>query len=339
MRLTWHRQDLVLRHPFTISRSSVSTKQTVLVELEHEGIVGIGEAVPTRYYCQTVESSEAALEGMAGVLGKDPFQIETILNRCLERYDDQRAAVSAVDAALHDWVGKRLGVPVWRLLGLDAGTIPITSITIGIDQPEVIEAKTVEAASFPILKVKVGTDRDEEILSAVRRAAPDKVLRVDANAGWTTPDAGERIRQLARYDLELIEQPIPPGDTEGLRGLRKLGVAPIVADESCVRPADVLPLRESVDGINIKMCKCGGIREAVRMIHLARGCGLKVMIGCMIESSVGIAQAAQLASLVDWIDLDGHLLLDQDPFEGIGGAGGRLTLSERPGLGVVRRNT
>jgi L-Ala-D/L-Glu epimerase len=337
MKLTWSRQELVLHHPFTISRSTTSVKETVLVELEHDGIVGLGEAVPTNYYHQTVDSSEAALEGMAGLLDHDPFQVESNLARCIERHDDQRAAISAVDSALHDWVGKRLGVPVWRLLGLDPRLTPVSSFTIGIDEPGVVESKTAEAASYPILKVKVGTDHDDEILSAVRRVAPDKMLRVDANAGWSASNAAERIRHLRRYRLELIEQPIPPGDPAGWSALRGVTVAPIVADESCVRPADVLPLRGLVDGINIKMCKCGGIREALRMIHLARACGLKIMIGCMIESSVGIAQAAQLGPLVDWIDLDGHLLIRNDPFEGIGGANGRLTLSDRPGLGIARR--
>ncbi len=337
MKLRWATQELVLKHPFTIARSSVSAKQTLLVELEHDGLVGVGEAIPAAYYGQTPASAEDALAGMADLLGDDPFQIDPILTRCFERFDDQRAAVSAVDSALHDWVGKRLGVPVWRLLGLDPGAVPITSFTIGIDDPDAIEAKTAEAAEFPVLKVKVGTDHDEQILSAVRRVAPDKTLRVDANAGWPPATAAERIRQLVPYGLELVEQPVEPGDNQALRRLCQLGIAPIVADESCVGPADVIPLAGCVDGINIKLSKCGGIREAIRMIHLARACGLKIMIGCMIESSVGIAQAAQLAPLADWVDLDGHLLIRNDPFEGIGGATGRLTLTDRPGLGVVRR--
>jgi len=337
MQLRWSRQDLVLHHPFTIAYSTTPAKQTVLVELEHDGLVGFGEAVPTAYYGQTLESAEAALAGMASLLGSDPFQIEPILHRCLQRFDDQRAAVSAVDAALHDWVGKRLGVPVWRLMGLDPTAAPMTSFTIGIDEPGMIEKKTAEAAEYPLLKIKVGTDRDDEILSTVRRVAPNKTLRVDANAGWSADVAENCLRRVAAYGIELIEQPMPPGDPQAMRRLRDLEVIPIVADESCVRPSDVLPLRGCVDGINIKMCKCGGIREALTLIRLARACQLKVMIGCMVESSVGIAQAAQLAPLADWIDLDGHLLLANDPFEGIGGAGGRLTLTDRPGLGVARK--
>ncbi len=337
MKLRWSRQQLLLEHTFTISRSSASAKETLLVTLEHDGIVGLGEAIPSDYYGQSLASNEAALGGMARLLGGDPFQIEPILQRCIEQYDDQRAAVSAVDGALHDWVGKRLGVPVWRLLGLDAGAAPLTSFTIGIDEADVVEAKTAEAAAYPILKVKVGTDDDEAILSAVRRAAPDKILRVDANAGWSPETAAECIRRLARFDLQFVEQPIAPGDRQTLRRLRQSVGMPLIADESSVRPADVVPLAGCVDGINIKLSKCGGIRQALRMIHLARACGLKVMLGCMIESSAGIAQAAQLAPLVDWVDLDGHLLIRNDPFEGIGGAAGRLTLTNRPGLGVSER--
>lgn len=307
------------------------------MELDHDGVVGMGEAVPADYYGQTLDSAEDALAGMGELLGDDPFQIEPIVERCLDRYDDQRAAVSAVDGALHDWVGKRLGAPVWRLMGLDPKAAPVSSFTIGIDDLDVIEAKTAEAAEFPILKVKVGTDHDEEILSAVRRVAHDKSLRADANCGWTIDNAEERIRRLQRFNIEFVEQPIAPGDNEAMRTLRQATPVPIVADESTVRPADVIGLADCVDGINIKLCKCGGIREALRMIHLARACGLKIMLGCMIESTLGIAQAAQLAPLADWIDLDGHLLITSDPFEGIGGAGGRLTLTDRPGLGVKPR--
>ena len=337
MRLHWSRQELALKHTFTIARSSASVKETLLVELEHEGVVGTGEAIPTSFYGQSLASAEAALAEMAELLGGDPFQITPIVDRCLARFDDQRAAVSAVDAALHDWVGKRLGVPVWRLLGLDPEAAPLTSFTIGIDEPDVVEAKTAEAAGFPILKIKVGTDRDAEILSAVRRVAPDKVLRVDANGGWPPAAAAEQIRRLEPYHVELVEQPVEPGNNDALSGLRQAAPVPIVADESCVRPTDVVALAGCVDGVNIKLSKCGGIREALRMIHTARACGLKVMLGCMIESSVGIAQAAHLAPLADWIDLDGHLLIREDPFEGIGGANGRLTLTDRPGLGVDRR--
>lgn len=335
MELRWSRQQLILKHAFTISRSSVSAKQTIRVELDHDGVVGLGEAIPTDYYGQTLNSAESALSGMADMLGDDPFQIEPILDRCLERYDDQRAAVSALDGALHDWVGKKLGVPVWRLLGLDPTAAPVSSFTIGIDEIDVIEAKTAEAAEFPILKVKVGTEHDEEILSAVRRVAPDKTLRVDANCGWTAAGAVDEIARLKRHNIEFVEQPIAPGHNDDLRGLRSRTDIPIVVDESSVRPGDVIPLSGCVDGINVKLCKCGGIREALRMIHLARACGMRIMLGCMIESSLGIAQAAQLAPLVDWIDLDGHLLIGNDPFEGIGGAGGRLTLTDRPGLGVA----
>ncbi len=338
MELRWSRQELVCRHAFTIARATTSVKETVRVEIEHDGIVGMGEAVPSSYYGQSVDSVERTLPRLADLLGDDPFQFEPILARCVHDCGGQRAAIAGVDGALHDWVGKRLGVPVWRWLGLDASAVPTTSFTIGIDEPDVIEAKTAEAAEFPILKVKVGTERDEAILKAIRRVAPDKIIRVDANCGWTAASAVEHIHRLRRFDLEFIEQPIAPGDPSALRSIREASPVPIVADESSVHPADILPLNGCVDGINIKLSKCGGIRLALRMIHLARACGLKIMLGCMLESSLGIAQAAQLAPLVDWIDLDGHLLISNDPFEGIGGERGRLTLTDRPGLGVVLRD-
>ena len=274
---------------------------------------------------------------MGGLLGSDPFDLQGIIERLLDGFDDQRATVAAVDAALHDWIGKRLNAPVWRVLGLDRGRTPLTSFTIGIDEPEMIGRKVDEAAEYPILKVKVGGDGDEQILQAVRQHAPDKTVRVDANCGWTGANALENLRRVARFDIEFVEQPMPAGDNAALAELTRAGVLPVVADESAVRPSDVSALAGCVDGINIKLCKCGGIRQALEMIHLARGLGLKVMLGCMVESSLGIAAAAQLAPLVDWVDLDGHLLLAEDPFVGIGGQGGKLTLSDRPGLGVTPR--
>jgi L-alanine-DL-glutamate epimerase-like enolase superfamily enzyme len=213
----------------------------------------------------------------------------------------------------------------------------VTSFTIGIDDLDVIAEKVREAEPYPILKVKVGTKNDEAILSTIRKVAPDKPLRVDANCGWTSANVVERCEALLQYDLEMIEQPTSPDDTNALPALRKKLTTPIVADESCKGIDTVLPCVGKFDGINIKLCKCGGIRPALKMIHTARSAGLKIMLGCMVETSVGIAAAAQLAPLVDWIDLDGHLLLADDPFEGIGGTQGRITLTNRPGLGVVER--
>lgn len=337
MNFHWHRRIVHLHHPFNISRSRDSRpeKEILYVTCEHEGQMGWGEVAPDRYYGQTLESAERALAQLSQLPVTDPYDMENVFDWLWRRMPDQSATIAAIDSALHDLVGKLLGVPVWKLLGLDAGKVPPTSFTIGLDELPVMVQKVREAGDYPILKVKVGTDRDEAILGTIRELAPDKPLRVDANCGWDSATVVEQCRRLVRFDLEFIEQPTPAGDHDALKDLRGLGIAPIIADESCVGFEDVLRCAGHFDGINIKLCKCGGLRQGLKMIHVARAAGLKVMLGCMVESSVGIAAAAQLAPLADWIDLDGHLLLADDPFEGIGGAAGRLTLNARPGLGVA----
>jgi len=342
MHLSWKRVRCHTRHPFRIARPGASVSgcdlERIIVRIEHDGVVGLGEAVPVPYYRQTLESAEQTLAAAGPLLGDRPEPIEPIIDRLLERFDDQRATVAAVDAALHDWLGRRRGLPLWHMLGLDPSATPPTSMTIGIDEPDSIARKVAEAAGFDILKIKVGTPQDEQTLDIVRRAAPTQRIRVDANCGWTADIAAERIAALARFDLELIEQPIPPGQIDAVRRLRDaLGPRrpPIIADEDCVRPADVPKLAGAYDGINIKLCKCGGIVEALRMIAAARSLGLTVMLGCMVETSLGVAAAAHLASLVDYADLDGHLLLADDPFTGLQLERGIVCPGDRPGLGVA----
>ncbi len=337
MQLSWRRQSLRLQHPFTIARGTTSEKQTLVVELASDGVAGLGEVVPTRYYGQDIDSAERTLAAIGPLLGGDPFNLQAILGRLYQQFDDQLATVAAVDFALHDWLGKRLGVPVWRLLGLDPAAAPPTSFTIGIDKPERIAGKVREADPHPILKIKLGTAADEQILRVVREVAPGKRLRVDANAGWTAEEALDRVRLCADYGVEYVEQPVPPGDLETLRRLRRAEVLPIVVDESVVRPSDMPALVGCVDGINIKLDKCGGIRRGLEMIHAARVFGLKVMLGCMVGSSLYMAALAQLSPLTDWLDLDGHLLLAADPFGGLEYDAGRLVLSSEPGLGVALR--
>lgn len=341
MKLTWHRQQLHLRHPFNIARlprSSDTNKAVLIVEIEHNGRVGFGEAAPVSAYRQSLDSAEAMLASAARMLGHDPFALDAILDRLWGQFGNQSAAIAAIDGALHDLVGKMFELPVWKWLGLDPSRAPLTSFTIGIDDVNVVAAKVREAADYPILKIKVGTPNDNEILTTVRNEAPDKILRIDANCAWNSANVLDRCRHLSRlFDLELIEQPTAAGDHDALPTLKEAGIPPIVADESCVGIEDVQGCVGYFDGINIKLSKCGGIRQALRMIQVARSAGLRIMLGCMVETSVGIAAAAQLAPLADWLDLDGHLLLANDPFEGIGGQHGRLTLSERPGLGVVIR--
>ncbi len=309
----------------------------LLVQFQHEGLTGWGEAALNERYGHTPETADAALRQIAGSLPGDPLCIEPYIRGWLERLDHQRAAVAAVDAALHDWIGKRFEIPVWRWLGFDRSPVPLTSFTLGIAEPEQLRKKTQLAGEYPIFKVKIGGPRDVEMLRLIRSLAPHKRLRLDANGAWTAEEAMRRIPPLLEYGVEFIEQPVAAGDLDGLRAIRRSGLCPIVADESCVKASDVPRLAGCVDGINIKLAKCGGIREAMRMIHLARTLELEVMLGCMIESSLGIAAAAQLAPLADWLDLDGHLLLKDDPFTGIGGEGGRLSLSTSPGLGVSHR--
>lgn len=340
MKLEWRKLHLKAANPFRTARAVRTERTTLWVKVRHDGVEGWGEAVPMDTYGQTVESAERVLSSLGDLSGASPFEIEKITADLCNAYDGQRATVCAIDAALHDWVGKKLGVPVHRLLGLSSGPLPKTSYSLGIEEDESLLIERVRAArDFPILKVKLGSDRDLDMLTVIRRHASDAVLRVDANMGWTPDQALDLLPRLAALGVELVEQPLPATDLKGLRRLKEAAILPIVADESCVRPRDVPRVAGCVDGINIKLSKCGGIRPALAMIRLARALGLRVMLGCMIESSLGISAALQLASLADWLDLDGHLLLAEDLFEGIGGARGALVLNDQPGLGMACRES
>lgn len=334
MKLSWARQAIRPRFRFATSQGGMDEKETIVVRLEHAGVVGLGEVVPSALYGQSLESAEAALPNMAAVLGDDPFAIEPIVRRLVDQFDDQRAAISGLDAALHDWVGKRLGVPVWRLLGLGHARTR-TTITIGVAERDETRKKIAEAraAGYDALKVKVGTPTDWETLAFIRESFSGPLL-LDANEAWTIEEAPQRMAALQMFRPTMIEQPLKRADWRRLGELRGAGAAPLFVDESCERPADVVRLHGLVDGINIKLNKCGGIREALWMIALARGLGLQVMLGCFVSSSLAIAPALAIASLVDYADLDGHLLLAEDPFQGIERDGGTIWLGERPGLGV-----
>jgi len=238
--------------------------------------------------------------------------------------------------ALHDLAAKRVGVPLHRMWGLDAKAAPQSTFTIGLDTEEKIRAKVLEAAEYPILKVKLGTDRDEAILRTLRDTT-DREIRVDANCGWTVTQAIRMLPVLEEYGVTVLEQPVVPQDIAGLGAIRRRATIPVIADESCLVATDIPPLVGHVDGINIKLAKCGSLREAIRMIAVARAHHLQVMVGCMIESSIAITAAAHLAPLVDIVDLDGAALLANDPFEGATIHGGQLTLPTAPGLGVTRR--
>jgi len=244
------------------------------------------------------------------------------------------AARAAVDVAFHDLAGKKLGVPLHRMLGLSPKKTPLTSFTIGIDSLDVVRKKTREAAEYPVLKVKLGAGNDIEIVRTIREET-DALIRVDANAGWTLDEALRIVPQLAELGVELVEQPLPAGDFHCLRSLRSQVDLPIFADESVITSTDVPRLAGCIDGVNIKLMKTGGIREAVRLIHTARAYGMMVMLGCMIETSVAISAAAQLSPLVDFADLDGNLLISNDPYTGVRVDQGRLVLPEAPGIGIT----
>ncbi len=240
-----------------------------------------------------------------------------------------------LDGALHDWIGKRLGVPLWRLLGLSPRA-PHTSFTIGIDTVEGTRDRVRRALEFRALKVKVGGAEDLERLEAVRAEAPDATIRVDANEGWTLDAARDLMPELIRLGVEFVEQPFPAADTDSFNALKDLHPRlPVILDEGCQNLADVGPAAAYADGVNVKLAKSGGVREAVRMIHAARALGLHVMLGCMVESQLGVAPAAAIASLADWVDLDGHLLLAEQPFTGLRFEDGRVLPSAEPGLGVA----
>ena len=276
------------------------------------------------------------------LLGEDPIDVERLWHKMwVPKLTGRRGwttqFISAIDIALWDIRGKVANMPLYKLLGLTKYQTPITSFTIGIDDPETIREKVRLANLYPVLKVKVGVDRDLQILEAVRDVT-DKALRVDANGAWTAREAVERIIAMRRFGIELCEQPVAPGDIDGLRFVRERVEVPIFADESARTPDDIPRLAGAVDGINIKIMKCGGIREAIKMIHLARAFHMKVMLGCNIESSLSITAAAHVSPLVDFADLDGHLLLADDPFAGVKVEKGKLILPDGPGLGVTRRS-
>ena len=325
-------------HPFGIARGTQSAYRVVWVRLsDGDGLEGWGEADPSSFYGETADSVVAALGRLGPLLADaDPFDLESVEARLQASLQQNGAARAALSAALHDLVGKRLGVPLWKLWGLDPAKAPVSSFTIGIDKPEVIRAKVREAAEYPVLKIKVGTADDAAILGAVR-AETDKPIRVDANGGWTARQAVAALPMLKEYGVELIEQPVPPDDLDGLLEVRRASPLPIIADESCRTALDIPRLVGRVEGINIKLAKCGSLREALRMIAIARAHQMLIMVGCMIETSLGITAAAHFTPLLDVVDLDGAALLKHDPFAGATIAGGRVCLPTGPGLGVTRR--
>lgn len=335
MPLTISTRRLELKHTWTIARGSADHKEYNYVALEHEGVVGYGEAAHNARYGESLESVRAFLEASRALLqNADPWQFHELAAQIHNLAPGQYAAKAALDIALMDWVAKKLGVPLYRFLGLNREQTPVTSYSIGIDKPAAMQEKIRAASAFPILKIKLGSENDEELMRAVRDAT-NATLRVDANEGWKDRErALEKISWLAQMGVEFVEQPMPAGRLEDVAWLRERSPLPLVADEDVRTVADVPQLAQAYHGINIKVMKAGGLQESLRMIHLARSLGLKIMLGCMVESALGITAAAHLSPLVDWADLDGNLLLKHDPYRGVQVREGKLLLPEGAGLGV-----
>lgn len=336
MRLRHYAYSLKLNNTFTISHSSRNSTAAVMVELEHDGIIGFGEASLPPYLIETVESVQTFLSAIDIEKYSDLLSVEYILDDIDRISSGNTAAKAAFDIALHDWVGKKLGYPWYKIWGLSVDTIPDTSYTIGIDTLDKIRKKTVDASGFKALKIKLGHENDKEIIKVIRdvSAVP---IRVDVNQGWTDKYyALDMIGWLAEQNVEFIEQPLPVAQPDDTAWIRERSPMPIVADESVQRSKDILHIAGAFDGINIKLMKCTGMREANRMIVLAKANGLKVMLGCMTESSCAISAAAQLSPMADWVDLDGALLVANDPFMGARFLNGKILPLDESGIGCKK---
>jgi L-alanine-DL-glutamate epimerase-like enolase superfamily enzyme len=341
--LSFEELDLELTNPFGISRGTRSTAQNLVVLLSHGGLIGLGEAAPTASRGESQKTAKAFLTAVqeSKALGKDPFAVDEImqgLDRLAAGHDSVKAAI---DMALWDLIGKVTGLPLYRHLGLSGASKATNDMTIGIDTVAEMVRKAREAvmAGFKILKIKLGTDYDQEIILAIRREiGSDVVFRVDPNCAWTPKHAIKMSHFLADQNVQLIEQPIPKDSPlADYELVRRNSSLPIFADESIARAPDAVRLASGIDGIVVKLAKSGGIRNAIQLIHTAEALNLQVMFGCMVESSLGITAACQIASLVDFLDLDGALLLAEDPFEGVVWKDQLMQLPDRPGLGVVFR--
>lgn len=334
MRLQHRPLELHTIFEFRIAHGAKRAHVNTLVTIEHDGVTGVGEAAPSHYYGETTELVQAALDAWAPHLGDDPFALDAIAARLDGVLQGNTAARAGLEMALHDWIGKRLGQPVWRLFGLDPSRTPLSCVTLGMADPAEMERKLETVRDFPMIKVKLGGPGDVENLRRIRANYKGK-LQVDANTAWNAADAVRVLRLIEPLGIELVEQPVPRGDLDGLRWVRERSPIPVFADESAHSLHDVGLLAGRVDGINLKLMKTGGLREMRRMIEAARAHGMKVMLGSMVESSLALSAAAQLAPLVDYLDLDGHWLLKDDPFDGAPGERGLIRLNDRPGLGVV----
>ena len=334
MRLTYKPYTLNLKHVFTVAVHSRTTTPAILTTIVHDGFTGYGEASMPPYLGESQESVSTFLKRVDLSNFNDPLQLEEILIYVDGLAPGNGAAKAAVDIALHDLVGKMIGLPWYKIWGFNPQNTPDTTFTIGIDTPEIIKQKIGEAAPYNLLKIKLGSDNDREIIKSVR-SMTDKPLAVDANQGWTVKEqALEMIHYLNERNCLLIEQPMPKDMIDETAWLTARSPLPIIADEALQRLCDIPRLKDVYTGINIKLMKCTGLREAYKMLILARSLEMKVMLGCMTETSCAVSAAAHLSPMVDWADLDGNLLIDNDPFDGMKIIDGKITLSDRAGIGI-----
>lgn len=335
LNLSFKPNELKLRHAFNLARSSRTTTPDVLVQLEYDGIVGYGEASMPPYLGESIESVSTFLSKLDLSQFSDPFRIEEILDYVDHVAPDNRAAKASVDIALHDLLGKIMGQPWYKIWGLTPEKTPYTSFTIGIDTAEVVRQKVDEAAPYKVLKVKMGLDNDKELVEIIR-SKTDRPICVDANQGWTSKEeALEMCHWLKERNCLFVEQPFDKSMIDETAWLRERSPLPIIADEFLQRLPDVMRAYQVYDGINIKLMKSTGMYEAYKMAVLAKGLGMKLMIGCMTETSCAISAAAQLAPMVDWADLDGNLLISNDSFDGVKVVDGKIQLVDKPGIGVT----
>ncbi len=334
MELQLYEYQLELKHTFRVSGAKGRDFVDIgILRLQMDRLVGFGEAAPSKFWGENIEMVREVAQKVDLTPYDTPLIYENILRRVKEEYNPPQAFMAALDMALFDSVGKKMQIPLRRFLGLPQEHNVPTSHTIGIADLDTITQKIQEAADFPILKVKLGTSYDIEIIRHIRKLT-DKKIRIDANEGWSKEEAVEKITWLQSQNVELIEQPLPAGQIDETAWVRERVELPIIADESVKDSKDIPKLKDAFDGINIKLMKCGGILEAIKMVRIARQEKMQVMIGCMIESTLGISAAAQLLPLVDYADLDGNLLVANDPFEGLTVEKGVIKVSQEPGLGV-----
>lgn len=335
LKLSFKPNELKLRHAFNLARNSRTTTPDVLVQLEYDGIVGYGEASMPPYLGESIESVTKFLGNLDLGQFNDPFRIEEILSYVDGTAHDNRAAKASVDIALHDLLGKIMGQPWYKIWGLSPEKTPNTSFTIGIDKADVVRQKVDEAAPYKVIKVKMGLDNDKELVEIIR-SKTDKPLCVDANQGWTDKEkALDMCHWLKERGCMFVEQPFDKKMIDETAWLRERSPLPIIADEFCQRIPDVMRAYQVYDGINIKLMKSTGLHEAYKMAVLAKSLGMKLMIGCMTETSCAISAAAQLAPMADWVDLDGNLLIANDSFDGVKVVDGKITLTDKPGIGAT----